>query len=173
MRKALIVAMSRNRVIGRNNKLPWYLPGDLRYFKQVTMGKPVIMGRNTWTSIGRPLPGRMNLVISRDPAWQAPAGVVAAASLEEALSRAEAQALLDGAEEVMVIGGAQVYTQALPQVERMYVTLVHADVEGDAFFPEVDWDEWEEIGREDFAATDHNPYDYSFVVYQRRSHGPA
>jgi len=173
MRKALIVAMSRNRVIGRDNKLPWYLPGDLRYFKQVTMGKPVIMGRKTWESIRRPLPGRMNLVISRDPDWQAPAGVVTASSLEDALSRAEAQALLDGAEEVMVIGGAQVYAQALPLVERMYVTLVHADVEGDAFFPEVNWDEWEEIGREDFAATDHNPHNYSFVVYQRRSHGPA
>ena len=168
MRKALIVAMSRNRVIGRNNKLPWYLPGDLRYFKQATMGKPIIMGRKTWESIGRALPGRLNLVISRDPDWRVPPGAVGAASLDEALAKAEAQALLEGGDEVMGIGGAQVYAQALPRVDRMYITQVHAEVEGDAYFPEVNWDEWEEIGREDFSATDRNPYDYSFVVYQRR-----
>ena len=92
MRKALIVAMSRNRVIGRNNKLPWYLPGDLRYFKQATMGKPIIMGRKTWDSIGRPLPGRMNVVISRNGSWEAPAGTVAARSLNDALVKAAAQA---------------------------------------------------------------------------------
>jgi len=167
MHKALIVAMSRNRVIGRNNKLPWYLPGDLRYFKQATMGKPVIMGRKTWDSIGRPLPGRMNLVISRNSQWQAPAGVVAAGSLQDALIKAQAQAELEGGEEVMIIGGGQIYAEALPLVDRMYITQVHAEVEGDAYFPEVNWDEWEEIGREDFSASDHNPYDYSFVVYQR------
>ena len=167
MRKALIVAMARNRVIGRNNKLPWYLPGDLRYFKQATMGKPIIMGRKTWDSIGRPLPGRMNVVISRTPEWQAPAGTVAAASLSEALVKAEAQAELEGGDEVMIIGGGQIYAEALPMVDRIYITQVHAEVDGDAFFPEVNWDEWEEIGREDFSASDNNPYDYSFVVYQR------
>ncbi|PSF10522.1 dihydrofolate reductase [Marinobacter fuscus] len=167
MRKALIVAMARNRVIGRNNKLPWYLPGDLKYFKQATMGKPIIMGRKTWDSIGRPLPGRMNVVISRNPEWQAPAGTVSAASLKEALIKAEAQAELDGGDEVMIIGGGQIYAETLPTVDRMYITRVHADVDGDAWFPEVNWDEWEEIGREDFSASDNNPYDYSFVVYQR------
>lgn len=167
MRKALIVAMSRNRVIGRNNKLPWHLPGDLRYFKQATMGKPIIMGRKTWDSIGRPLPGRMNVVVTRDPEWQAPAGTVKAASLDEALVKAEAQAELDGGEEVMVIGGGQIYAEILPRVDRMYITQVHAEVDGDAWFPEVNWDGWEEIGREDFSASDTNPYDYSFVVYQR------
>lgn len=161
--------MSRNRVIGRNNKLPWYLPGDLRYFKQATMGKPIIMGRKTWDSIGRPLPGRMNVVVTRDPEWQPPAGTVKAGSLDEALVRAEAQAELDGSDEVMVIGGGQIYAEMLPRVDRMYVTQVHAEVEGDAWFPEVNWDEWEEIGREDFSASDNNPYDYSFVVYQRTS----
>lgn len=167
MRTALIVAMSRNRVIGRHNKLPWYLPGDLRYFKQATMGKPIIMGRKTWDSIGRPLPGRMNVVISRNPDWQAPAGTVAARSLEDALLKATAQAELDGSDEVMIIGGGQIYAEALPRVDRIYVTRVHADVEGDAFFPVVNWDQWEEIGREDFSASDDNPYDYSFVVCQR------
>ncbi|UDL04314.1 type 3 dihydrofolate reductase [Marinobacter sp. CA1] len=167
MRTALIVAMARNRVIGRNNALPWYLPGDLRYFKQATMGKPIIMGRKTWESIGRPLPGRLNVVISRNPQWSAPEGIPTVRSLAEALVKAEAQAELEGGDEVMVIGGGQIYAEALPQVDRMYITQVHADVEGDAWFPEVDWDQWEEIGREDFSASDNNPYDYSFVVYQR------
>ncbi|WP_152206050.1 dihydrofolate reductase [Marinobacter changyiensis] len=169
MRKALIVAMSRNRVIGRNNALPWYLPGDLRYFKQATMGKPIIMGRKTWESIGRPLPGRMNIVVTRDKAWKAPAGTVSDLSLEQAFVRATAQAELEGGDEVMVIGGGQIYADVLPQIDRMYVTQVHAEVEGDAYFPEVDWEDWEEIGREDFSASDNNPYDYSFVVYQRLS----
>ena len=167
MRKALIVAMSRNRVIGRNNALPWYLPGDLRYFKQVTMGKPILMGRKTWESIGRPLPGRMNVVISRDHQWQAPAGTVCEHSLADGFKRATAQAELEGGDEVMVIGGGEIYAAALPDIDRMYVTRVHAEIEGDAFFPEVNWEQWEEIGREDFSASDNNPYDYSFVVYQR------
>ncbi|MDX1755787.1 MAG: dihydrofolate reductase [Marinobacter sp.] len=167
MRKALIVAMARNRVIGRNNALPWYLPGDLRYFKQATLGKPILMGRKTFESIGRPLPGRLNVVITRNADWQAPEGVRRAASLADALITAEAQAELEGGDEVMVIGGGQIYAEALPLVDRMYVTQVHAEVEGDAYFPEVNWDEWEEIGREDFSASDNNPYDYSFVVYQR------
>lgn len=167
MRKALIVAMAQNRVIGRNNALPWHLPGDLRYFRQTTMGKPVIMGRKTWDSIGRPLPGRMNLVVTRNTEWPVPQGASKAESLGTALVKAEAQAELDGMDEVMVIGGGQIYADALPWIDRMYVTLVHAEVEGDAFFPEVNWDEWEEIGREDFSASDDNPYDYSFIVYQR------
>ena len=169
MRKALIVAMAQNRVIGRDNKLPWYLPGDLRYFKQVTMGKPIIMGRKTWDSIGRPLPGRLNVVVSRDSSWQAPAGTVKAGSLEEAFTRAQAQAEIEDREEIMVIGGGQIYAEALPQTDRMYVTLVHDEVAGDAWFPDVNWEEWEEIGREDFSASDNNPHDYSFVVYQRLS----
>jgi len=167
MQKALIVAMAQNRVIGRNNNLPWYLPGDLKYFKQATMGKPIIMGRKTWDSIGRPLPGRMNVVITRNEGWQAPAGTTAATSLQAALKKAEAQAELDGIEEVMVIGGGQIYAEALPLVDRIYITLVHANVEGDAYFPKVNWEEWNEIGREDFFASDNNPYNYSFVVYQR------
>jgi len=106
-------------------------------------------------------------VISRDPEWQAPAGTTPAKSLGDALVKAGAQAEIEGGEEVMIIGGGQIYAEALPIVDRMYVTLVHAEVEGDAFFPEVDWSEWEELGREDFSASENNPYDYSFVVYQR------
>lgn len=166
MRKALIVAMSRNRVIGRNNKLPWYLPGDLKYFKQATMGKPIIMGRKTWESIGRALPGRLNIVVSSKE-LELPAGVARVATLAEAFEKAEAQAMLDGIDEVMVIGGGQIYEAVLPETDRIYITQVHAEVEGDAFFPEVDLEQWQEIGREDFSASDNNPYDYSFVVYQR------
>lgn len=168
MRTALIVAMARNRVIGRNNALPWYLPEDLRYFKRVTLGKPVIMGRRTHESIGRALPGRQNLVITRNPDWQGE-GVAVTGSLEEALRRARAQAEIDGVEEVVVMGGSQIYADALPLTDRLYITEVHAEVEGDTWFPEMDWDQWEEIEREDFEASDNNPYPYSLVVYDRVS----
>ena len=166
MRTALMVAMSLNRVIGRNNALPWYLPEDLRYFKQVTYGKPVVMGRRTHESIGRPLPGRQNLVITRDPEWHRD-GVTVVHSLGEAMARAEAQAFIDGAEELVVIGGSQIYAEALPLVDRLYMTEVHAEVEGDTFFPEVNWDRWQETFREDLPATDNNPFAYSLVTYDR------
>ncbi|MAL99881.1 MAG: dihydrofolate reductase [Alteromonadaceae bacterium] len=166
MIKALMVAMSRNRVIGRSNKLPWYLPEDLKYFKRTTLGKPMIMGRKTFESIGRPLPGRANLVVTRDAAWQFP-GVRVLHSLADAYRSAEAQAEIDGVDEVMVIGGGEIFTEALPDADRLYLTEVHAEIEGDAFFPELDWDQWREISREDHGASDNNGYDYSFVVYDR------
>lgn len=167
MKKALIVAMAQNRVIGRNNKLPWYLPNDLKYFKQVTMGKPIIMGRLTYESIGKPLPGRVNIVVTRNPDWRAE-GVRVANSLEEAYSLAMSIAEIDGRDEVMVIGGDQIYQAALPLADRIYLTEVHADVEGDAFFPEFDRSAWQEVAREEFAATEPNPYAYAFVVLDRR-----
>lgn len=166
MRLSMIVAQAQNRVIGRQNKLPWYLPGDLKYFKQVTMGKPVIMGRKTYESIGKPLPGRLNIVITRDPAYQLE-GAKVVHSLAEAIELSESQAFIDGVEEAMVIGGEQIYAQALSLAERLYVTQVHAEVEGDAFFPELEQSDWAELGRDDFKAEGPNPYDYSFVVYQR------
>jgi len=166
MNLALIWAMSRNRTIGRNNALPWHLPEDLKYFKQVTMGKPIIMGRKTWESIGRPLPGRSNIVISRDPSYRAE-GVKIVHSLVEAIALAESIALIDGVDEAVVIGGAQIYALALPLAQRLYMTQVHAEVEGDAFFPQFDLTQWEELGREDFSASGPNPYDYSFVVFER------
>lgn len=168
MRVAMIVAQAQNRVIGRDNKLPWYLPGDLKYFKQATLGKPIVMGRKTFDSIGKPLPGRLNIVITRDQSYQ-PDGVKVVHSLQEAIELAESQALIDGAEELMIIGGEQIYAQALPLAERLYITQVHADVEGDAHFPVFEPDDWQELGREDFSAEGPNPYDYSFIVYQRIS----
>ena len=166
MKLALIWAMSRNRTIGRNNALPWHLSEDLKYFKRVTMGKPIIMGRKTWESIGRPLPGRSNIVITRDPAYSAE-GVKLVRTLEEAISLAESVALIDGADEAVIIGGAQIYALALPVANRLYMTQVHAEVEGDAFFPQFDLTQWNELGREDFSAAGPNPYDYSFVVLER------
>ncbi len=165
---AIIVAQADNRVIGINNNLPWHLPEDLRYFKQVTMGKPIIMGRKTFESIGRPLPGRTNIVVSRDPAYQ-PDNVRVVNSLDAARDLAESVCMIDGCSEAMVIGGAQIYEQALPLADRLYLTQVHAEVAGDAWFPEFHPGDWAEIGREDFSAEGHNPYDYSFIVLKRIS----
>ena len=158
--------MSRNRTIGRNNALPWHLPEDLKYFKRVTMGKPIIMGRKTWESIGRPLPGRTNIVITRDESFSAP-GIKVVHSLNDALSVAESVGVIDGADEVVVIGGAQIYALTLPTADRLYLTQVHAEVEGDAHFPMFDLTQWHELGREDYSASGPNPYDYSFVVLER------
>lgn len=167
MKKSIIVAMAENRVIGRNNKLPWYLPNDLKYFKAITMGKPVIMGRKTFESIGKPLPGRSNIVITRNQEWQHP-GVTVVHNLDDAFRKAEATAVIDGVDEVMIIGGDQIYQTSLDLADRIYLTQVHAEVEGDAWFAEVDWGQWNESAREDFNAADPNPYDYSFIVYDRR-----
>lgn len=166
IRLAVIVAAAENGVIGRNNGLPWHLPQDLRYFKRVTMGKPIVMGRKTFESIGRPLPGRANIVITRNPDFTAE-GVRVVASLDEALRLAGDIALIDGAQELVVIGGAEIYKASIPRADRLYITEVHATVQGDAFLPEIDWVHWCEVGREHHAASDANPYDYSFVVYER------
>lgn len=163
----MIVAAAQNRVIGRENALPWYLPNDLKYFKQTTLGKPIIMGRKTYESIGKPLPGRTNIVITRQEDYQ-PEGVKVVHSVEEARDLAENVCLIDGQTEAMIMGGAEIYTLALPHADRLYLTEVHADVEGDAYFPEYDKSEWQEVSRENFSAEGANPYDYSFVVYDKR-----
>ncbi len=167
MKKSIIVAMAENRVIGINNKLPWYLPNDLKYFKSVTMGKPIIMGRKTFESIGKPLPGRLNIVITRNTEWQH-SGVTVVHSLDDAFSKAEDTALIDGVDEVMIIGGDQIYQTALDSVDRIYLTKVHAEIKGDAWFTEVDWGQWSEVAREDYKAEGPNPYDYSFIAYDRK-----
>lgn len=166
-RLAVIVAVADNGVIGRDNSLPWHLPEDLRYFRRITMGKPIVMGRKTFESIGRPLPGRTNIVISRNEQFAAPAGVLLAASLDEALVLAGQLADERGVEEAVVIGGAQIYALALPRADRLYLTRVHAAIEGDALLPPVDWTQWTETSRERHAASGDNPHDFSFLVYQR------
>lgn len=169
----LIVAMARNRAIGINNTLPWKLPADLAHFKAQTLGKPIIMGRKTFDSLGRPLPGRCNIVISRQ-ALALPERVLLASSLEQALTLAEnvAQqenaAQQEGASEIMVIGGAQIYAEALPYATRLYVTEVAADVDGDAFFPELNAAEWQCSAREAHDADARNALPYAFCIYQRR-----
>ena len=151
MKRSMIVAMAENRVIGINNKLPWYLPNDLKYFKQVTLGKPIIMGRKTFESIGKPLPGRTNIIITRNPHWTAE-GIKVVHSLDQAYQLAEAVCEIDGQNELMIIGGDQIYQSSLPDIDRVYLTQVHAKVDGDAWFPEVDWRQWKEVGRDDYQA---------------------
>jgi len=162
---ALISAVARNGAIGRDNELPWRLSGDLQFFKRTTLGKPVVMGRKTFESIGRPLPGRDNIVISRDPDWRAD-GVASASSLERALEVARQTAAETGADEVMVIGGAQIYRLAMPLAARLYITEVEAEVAGDAFFPELD-DRWGETSRDCYPASDRDEYSYCLVQYDR------
>lgn len=156
---ALVVAMAENRVIGRGNALPWKISEDLRFFKKITMGKPIIMGRKTYQSIGRPLPGRTNIVISRDPDFSAE-GVKTAPDLETAIKLAK----LESPEEIMIIGGAQIYALALPMAQRIYLTEVHEKIEGDAWFPDYNAAEWRETAREDFEG---NPA-FSFVTLDRK-----
>ena len=169
MRVSMIWAMAENNVIGRDNKLPWHLPNDLKYFKQLTTGKPVIMGRKTYDSIGRPLPNRTNIIITRDANFSAE-GVKVVNSLDEAIELAEAICLVNAQEEVIVMGGAEIYKLCLPRADRLYVTLVHADVEGDAYFPDIDLSHYQEVKREFFEKDGPNPYDYSFCVFERESH---
>ena len=156
---SLIVAASENGVIGRDGDLPWRQSDDLRRFKAVTMGKPIVMGRKTWESIGRPLPGRQNIVVSRQPGLEIE-GVDVVASPAGAIDVAA------GASEIMIIGGSEIYTLFLPLADRVYLTRVHADVEGDARFPELD-DDWQLVSVERHAADDNNDHDMSFRVYER------
>ncbi len=160
MRISLVVAMARNRVIGRDNGLPWRLPEDLRHFKRVTLGKPVLMGRKTFESIGKALPGRTNLVLTRHAHWQSP-GAVTVHSIGEALERAE------GAEELAGIGGAEVFDLLLPKATRIYLTRIDADVAGDTVFPPIDLSEWMEKESRRFAADERNAYDMTFMTLER------
>lgn len=162
---ALIVAMARNGVIGLDNGLPWHIPEDLRHFRELTMGKPMIMGRRTWESIDRPLPGRSSLVISRDPGYAA-AGAEVFQDLDSALLRAGQLAAASGAGEIMIVGGAQIYAEALPRVTRLHVTEVHAEVAGDAWFPTLDWTSWREVRRVAHPPVDGRP-GWAFVDYER------
>jgi dihydrofolate reductase len=157
---ALLVAMSDDGVIGRDNTLPWHLPRDLQWFKSLTTGHAIIMGRTTFQSIGRPLPNRRNIVLSRNPAFRAK-GVEVAPTLEAALD------LVRNDDEVFVVGGAAIYQLALPRAERMYLTRVHAQVEGDVRFPEWRLDEWRLVWEEEHEADDGHAYPYTFQKFER------
>jgi dihydrofolate reductase len=161
MRIALIAALARNGVIGRDNQLPWRLSADLQRFKHLTMGKPIVMGRKTWASLGRPLPGRRNIVVTRDTSFRAD-GCVVVHSIDAALDAAA------DSEEVMIIGGAELYAQALPRADRLYLTEVRADVDGDVCFPQIESADWIEVERRSCQADEKNEYDVDFVVLDRR-----
>lgn len=160
MKISIIVAAAANNVIGREGKLPWHLPEDLRRFKELTLGKPLLMGRKTHESIGRALPGRQNIVLTRQPGYQA-IGCNVVDSVAAALEIAR------GAEELMVIGGNAVYEMMLPLSGRIYLTRVHEAVDGDTFFPEIDADHWQLVDRQDFAASPDRPHAFSFLVLDR------
>ena len=162
---SLIVAATRNQVIGLENQMPWHLPADLRYFKQCTLGKPIIMGRKTWESLGRPLPGRLNIVISRQ-ADVALAGAEVFADLASAIERGQAWAAQQGVDEVMVIGGGQIYQQAIAFAQRVYLTRIELELEGDTFFPVLDAEDWQQTSAETHPAQDTEP-GYTFEVWQR------
>lgn len=160
---SIISALGKNRVIGNKNKLPWHLPADFQWFKQKTMGKTVVMGYNTFKSIGeKPLPNRKHIIVSNDPAYQVPENCVLVNSIEDALG------MVKNEEEAMICGGASIYSQFLPLADRMYLTFIHQDFEGDTLFPEFDIKDWNEIGREDHNPDEKNQYSYSFVILERK-----
>ena len=167
MKISLIAAMADDRVIGINNTLPWKLPVDMRWFRKHTLGKPVIMGRKTWDSLGRPLPGRLNLVVSRQADLQLD-GAETFTDLDAALVRAEQWAREQGVGELMRIGAAQLYSQALGQAQRLYLTRIDAAPEGDAFFPEFDEAEWQCVESQPHPAEGEAPA-YRFETWQKQS----
>lgn len=160
-RVTLILARARNGVIGAKGGLPWHLPEDLAFFKRTTMGHPIVMGRKTWESIGRPLPGRRSVVVTRDRSFSA-AGAETVHSLDEAI------ALCSGADEIFVIGGAHLYADALPRADRLLLTEIHADFDGDTFLPAPSAREWSEAGRQPHPPVEGRPYGFDFVDYRRR-----
>jgi dihydrofolate reductase len=161
---SFIVAMGKNKVIGKDNDLPWGegLPADMKHFTELTTGKPVLMGRKTFESIGKPLPNRTNIIITRDENYKAEDCVVVH-SIDEALKAA------GNAEEVMIIGGSQIYKEFLPKANRMYLTVVDADFEGDTYFPEYKIEEWKETSYEEHERDAENPYDYTFITLERNN----
>ena len=166
--------MARNNVIGRDNGLPWRLPEDLKHFKAITLGKPVLMGRKTFESIGKPLPGRTNLVLTRDPAWKSD-GVVVVHSISEALQNSATSGTLENNaiggtpknSEVAVIGGAEIYQLLMPLASRIYLTRIDADIPGDTVFAPLDYAQWVETDSRRFAADGRNAYDMTFVTLER------
>lgn len=152
--------MAKNRVIGANNAVPWHLPGELKMFKTITMGHHIVMGRTTWESIGRLLPGRTTVVVTRRPGYRVPEAIVAN-SLDAALAACRED------DEIFVIGGAQLFAAALPRADRIYLTVVDAEVPGDTYMPALDLEGWRKLSSQAFGADAKNPYDYELTVYDR------
>lgn len=167
VRISLVVAMSENGVIGRAGGLPWRLSSDMKLFKAITMGKPIVMGSNTWDSLPKkPLPGRLNLVLSRDLKFEAE-GAIVCATLFEAFDIAREHAIDDGVDEICVIGGGNLYAQTLARADRLYVTLVHAEVEGDTHFPAIDPAQWHIVGEDAHPRAEGDDHAFAFRTYER------
>ena len=162
----LVAAVAENGVIGRGNGLPWRLKSDMRHFRALTMGKPVIVGRKTFLAIGKPLPGRTNIVVSRDAAFAAP-GMLVAPGLGAALAAARGDALRRRTDEIIVAGGGDIYTQAMPLAARLCITYIHRAAEGDAYFPPIDRRIWREIARDEQQAATGDDAAFAFVTYER------
>lgn len=158
---SFIVAMDENQLIGKNNELPWHLPADLAYFKRVTMGHPIIMGRKTHESIGRALPGRENIILTRNKNYTSDSCTVLH-TLDDIISLGQIKE-----EELFVIGGAEIFKELLPITDRLYMTHIYHEFEGDTFFPKINWEEWKIINREDGITNEKNPYRYEYVVYEK------
>lgn len=166
---ALVVAMAENGVIGRQNGLPWHVSSDLKRFRALTMGKPLLMGRKTFESIGRALPGRETVIVSRDAAFTPPSGVYHATTIDAALALTAARAEAMQADEIIVAGGSEIFAALLDRVDRMYVTFIDAAPQGDVFFPSVDWSRWKEIRREKHLPQKGDDAAFSFVDFVRRA----
>lgn len=160
---SLLVAASENNVIGKDNKLPWHLPNDLKYFKNQTWGMPILMGRKTFESIGKPLPGRKSIVITRNNDWRHD-GVEVVHSIEEAIQKARSF----GVKEIFVIGGAEIFNTALPDASRIYLTRIHTKFDGDVYFPEVPENDWQLTSERFCEADEKNPYDHTYQVWERK-----
>lgn len=168
MEVAIIVAMAKNRVIGNGTKIPWHLPADFKHFKKTTMGCPIIMGRITHESIGRPLPGRKNIVVTRNPKTSFE-GAESAKSMESVIQRCKS----DGCKKVFVIGGAEIYREAIPQADRLFITQVDAEVDGNVYFPELQLDHWRLVSSSEYKKDDKNQYDMQFLEYVRSGSPPT
>ena len=164
MKISAIVAIAKNNIMGKDNNIPWYLPADLKYFKKVTLGHPILMGRKTYLSIGRPLPKRTNIILTRNPFFIA-ANCLVVHSVQEGLEIAQEE----NANEVFIIGGSQIYESSMDYWDRLYLTTVDAEVEGDIIFPELDFSEWQLVSEVKHKADDKNEYDYTFKVFDRKS----
>lgn len=166
-RFSILVAMAQNRVIGKNNALPWRLPSDLKRFKALTMGHPIIMGRKTYESIGKPLPGRTCIIVTRQSGYVAE-GAIVVNSVTDALDACHKKMDADMGAESFVIGGTEIFRQALPLCDRLYITEIQKDFDGDVVFPEFNRDEWREISREKYHLDEDNGLEYDFVVFDRK-----
>lgn len=166
LRLSILVAMAKNRVIGRNNQLPWHLPADLKHFKFLTMGQTIVMGRKTYESIGKPLPGRANIVITRQTGYEIP-GAIVVNSIEDALLVCEETSTINS--ENFIIGGEKLYQQTIKICQRMYITEIQSNFDGDVFFPEFDPSDWEETQRDKHFSENDTHLEYHFVVLDRKS----